>query len=72
MTYGDVGELALLGDDCADGCCTTGCIVLMRFDVPYSLNDFCLLLLIDFPARCEKLSLYDLSLLLTENMLAVR
>lgn len=35
----------------------------------YSLNDFCFLL-IDFPARYEKLSRYDLFVLLDVNMLA--
>lgn len=67
-TYGDVGVLPVfVGDDCADACCT-GCDVTIFLVGAYSLNDLCLLL-IDFPARYEKLSRCDLLRVLLVNML---
>jgi hypothetical protein len=57
-----VGELLawlLVGDDCdGEGCCVANFLA-----VAYSLKDFCFLL-VAFPARYEKLSRYDLFLLL--------
>ena len=59
MTYGDVGELSEpfeLGEDCAGA----GCRLASLRTGAYSLKDFSFFLLCALPARCEKLSRYDL------------
>lgn len=65
MTYGDVGaELAWLfvGDVCV---CAAP---LLDWLSSLSLNDRSCFLLVCFPARYEKLSLYDLFVLLVVNI----
>jgi hypothetical protein len=72
-TYGDVGYVlsVRVGDECDDD---TGAkrVVVTRFIGSWiSLNDFCFLL-IDFPARCWKLSRWDLLRELEMNMMDER
>jgi len=70
QTYGDVGVLfaGLFDGDVAagDGCCVTVFLV-----GAYSLKDLCFLLVVLFPARYEKLSRYDLFLLLVNMLLDI-
>ena len=55
------------GEDCAEGWCC--CCVTIFLAGAYSLNDLCFLVLVALPALWEKLSRYDLFLLL-ENIVA--
>lgn len=51
-TYGEVGDepAVLVGDDCEEVDRPSCCVMIRRDCVWWSLNDFCFLLLIDFPA----------------------